>query len=63
MKMIIDATTGRETKDESRGTAGFISWPRLCRILESSGAIRSSEILKALHIDERGITFYVTTRP
>jgi len=62
MKLIIDATTGCETKDEPSGTAGFMSWSRLCRLMATYGEVTDFEILKALRIDERGITFYVTTK-
>lgn len=57
--MIYDAVSHRMTTENPSGACGFISWSRLCDLLKSSGEVSDKEMLKALKIDERGISFFV----
>lgn len=58
-----DAKTGREIPShEVRGaTVGFISWVRLPELFKAGGETRPNERMLSFQVDERGITFWVTT--
>lgn len=60
----IDAKTGQQIPAfaVSGESVGFISWRRLAEVLGSARELRGGENVVSYQIDDRGLTFRVSTR-
>ena len=59
-----DAATGREIPAEQikGGSTGFISWPRLAKVIRDGGELHKGELVISFQVDDRGLSFRTETK-